>query len=100
MVDSRKESDGVAGPLVCHCRSNIYNARNRLASLEIIRIRRLRDEVAKLVAAQDATDVAEDLVAADSNESSYATVGLFGGRCERCYGRVRRSSDIAGVERS
>jgi hypothetical protein len=66
MVDSRKESDGVAGPLAYHCRSNIYNARNRLASLEIIRIRRLRDEVAKLVVAQDATDVAEDLVAADS----------------------------------
>jgi hypothetical protein len=43
----------------------IYHARNRLASLEIIRIRRLRDEVAKLVAAQDATDVAEDLATAD-----------------------------------
>jgi hypothetical protein len=43
----------------------IYNARSRMASLEIIRKRRWKDEVAKLVAAQDATDVAEDLVTAD-----------------------------------
>jgi hypothetical protein len=43
----------------------IYNTCNRVASLEVIRRRRLRDEVAKLVAAQDATDVAEDLVTAD-----------------------------------
>jgi hypothetical protein len=41
---------------LCTIAGAIYNTRNRLASLEIIRIRRLRDEVGKLVAAQDATD--------------------------------------------
>jgi hypothetical protein len=50
---------------LCAIAGAIYNARNRMASLEIIRKRRLRGEVAKLVAAQDATDVAEDLVTAD-----------------------------------
>jgi hypothetical protein len=43
----------------------VYNTRNRVAALEIIRKRRLRGEVAKLVAAQDAADVAEDLETAD-----------------------------------
>jgi hypothetical protein len=43
----------------------VYNTRNRMAALEIIRKRRLRGEVAKLVAAQDAADIAEDLETAD-----------------------------------